>query len=239
MKTLNVLLILFLLIVFGSCSPRVATKISKSYEPLDYRQEVVVFGLREEAPGASEELGTVKLGDSGFSTKCSYEVVIDQAKLAARNVGGNAIKITKHKQPDLWSTCHRITAKILKIENAEDFLVNEDDEILPDIDYAILNVYRHGGAGALVGYDLFLGDSVICRVKNNFQTTLHIQKDGLNTLWAKTEAKAEVPINVQFGKTYYLRCGIGMGAFVGRPKMELVDAKTGKAEFESIKTKNQ
>jgi hypothetical protein len=30
-----------------------------------------------------------------------------------------------------------------------------------------------------------------------------------------------------------------MGAFVGRPKIELIDSKTGKAEFESIKTKNQ
>lgn len=76
-------------------------------------------------------------------------------------------------------------------------------------------------------------------MKNNYKTTLHVKKDGLNTLWAKTEAKFEVPINVKTGKTYYVRCGITMGAFVGRPKIELIDSKTGKAEFESIKTKNQ
>jgi hypothetical protein len=239
MKTLNVSLILSILIAFSSCSPRISTSLSKSYPPLDYKQEVFVFGVNDDAPSHSEVLGQVKVGDSGFSTKCNYEVVMDQAKLEARKVGGNAIKIIKHKKPNLWSTCHRITAQILKLEYAAEFQAKEEEEILLDVDYAILNVYRHGGAGALVGYDLFLGDSVICRVKNNFHTTLHIEKDGLNTLWAKTEAKAEVPIDVKLGKTYYLRCGIGMGAFVGRPKLELVDRKTGKAEFESFKTKNQ
>ena len=91
----------------------------------------------------------------------------------------------------------------------------------------------------MVGYDLHLGDSTICRVKNNFKTTLYIKKDGLNTLWAKTETKSEVPIDVKMGKTYYLRCGITMGAFVGRPKLELIDSRTGKAEFQSFKAKNQ
>jgi len=36
-----------------------------------------------------------------------------------------------------------------------------------------------------------------------------------------------------------LRCGISMGAFVGRPRLELIDSKTGKAEFESFKAKNK
>ena len=91
----------------------------------------------------------------------------------------------------------------------------------------------------MVGYDLHLGDSTICRVKNNFKTTLHIKKEGLNTLWAKTEAKSEVSIDVKMGKTYYLRCGITMGAFVGRPKLALIDSKTGRPEFQSFKAKNQ
>jgi hypothetical protein len=76
-------------------------------------------------------------------------------------------------------------------------------------------------------------------VRNNFKTTLHITKEGLNTLWAKTEAKSEVPINVKKGRTYYLRCGISMGAFVGHPKLELMDNREGKLEFESFKAKNK
>jgi len=41
-------------------------------------------------------LGKIKIGDTGFSTDCSYEKAIEIAELEARKVGGNAVKITKH-----------------------------------------------------------------------------------------------------------------------------------------------
>lgn len=240
MKKLHGLLIISALILFSSCNPKISTSISRSYPPLDYKQDIVVIGLDQSQPDNSEVLGQVKIGDTGFSTKCSYEIVIDKAKLEARKAGGNAIKIIEHKPPTIMgSTCHKITARILKIENIENYTPLAEDEVLLDIDYAILNVYRYSGAGALVGYDLYLGDSVLCRVKNNFKTTIHIKKDGLNSIWARTEAKSEVPIDVKMGKTYYLRCGIAMGAFVGHPKLELIDGKTGKSEFESFEAKNK
>ena len=200
----------------------------------------MVLGLTQLEPEKAEVLGLVRIGDTGFTTNCSYDIVVESAKLEARKAGGNMIKITDHTLPSvLGSSCHQITARILKVDNIEDYTPESEEELLSDVDYAIINVYRYSGPGALVNYDLYLGDSVICRVKNNYKTTLHVKKDGLNTLWAKTEAKFEVPINVKTGKTYYVRCGITMGAFVGRPKIELIDSKTGKAEFESIKTKNQ
>lgn len=240
MKKIHGFILIAGLILLTSCSPKISTSLSKNYPPLDYQQEVIVIGLDQAEPDNSEVLGQVKIGDTGFSTKCDYDIVIDKAKLEARKAGGNAIKIIEHTPPSaMGSSCHRITAKILKVENAENYSPKVEEEILLDVDYAILNVYRYSGAGAFVGYDLYLGDSVICRIKNNFKTTLHIKKDGLNSLWAKTEAKSEVPIDVKMGKTYYLRCGITMGAFVGHPKLELIDPKTGKTEFESFKAKNQ
>lgn len=63
-------------------------------------------------------LGEVKIGDTGFSTNCDYETVIDAAKLEARKVGGNAIKIVSHQNPDFVSSCHRITATIYKITSS-------------------------------------------------------------------------------------------------------------------------
>ena len=117
MKKLKLLLSITVILIFYSCSPRISTSISKNYPPLDYKQKVVLIKLDQPKPENSEELGQIKVGDSGFSTKCNYEVVIDNAKLEARKVGGNAIKIIKHKTPDLWSSCHRITAIILRVEN--------------------------------------------------------------------------------------------------------------------------
>ena len=243
MKKLHLRITLAALIFLGSCNPKITTSLSKSYAPLDYREEVVVIGLNQPEPDDAETLGQVKIGDTGFSTNCDYNVVIDKAKLEARKAGGNAIKIIKHIPPSIMgSSCHIITANILKISDIESLSFENNEymeDVLSDVDYAILNVYRYSGAGAIVSYDLFLGDSIICRVQNNYKTTLHITKDGLNTLWARTESKDEIPIDIKIGQTYYLRCGIAMGAFVGRPKLELIDKKTGKAEFESFNAKNQ
>jgi hypothetical protein len=239
MRKRYALLIMPVLFLFSSCNPKITTTISTSYSPLDYKKEVFVFGLNQPDPDNSQVLGQVKIGDTGFSTNCDYEVVIENAKLEARKVGGNAIKIIEHKLPNpLGSTCHRITAKILKVDNIEK-IVHKEEEIILDMDYAILNVYRLKGPGSLVSYDLYLGDSLLCRVKNNYKTTIRIKKDGLNTLWAKTESKSEVPIDIKMGKTYYLRCGIKMGVLVGRPSLFMVDSYTGASEFETFKAKNR
>ena len=91
----------------------------------------------------------------------------------------------------------------------------------------------------MVSYDLYLGDSIICRVSNNFCESIKIDKRGMNTLWAKTESKEEVPINIEFGKVYYVRCSIGVGVLVGRPRIEIVDSANGKREFETIQNKKK
>ncbi|MCL2327068.1 MAG: hypothetical protein FWC39_01000 [Bacteroidetes bacterium] len=238
---INVFLIIGSILFLTSCSARLTSSIQKTYAPLDYKEEVRVFNLGEETPPNAEKLGTVKVGDSGFSTNCNYAVVIDKAKTEARKVGGNALKITEYKLPDVMSTCHRITADVLKVDDIENYMAiaktADIDSALIGADYAIINVYRPSGQGALVNYDLYLGDSVICRVTNNFCESIKIYKSGLNTLWARTETKAEIPINVEFGKTYYVLCGLKMGVAVGRPSIEMVDNTTGKAGFNAIQQK--
>ena len=104
-------------ILIISCSPRISSSLIKNYPTLEYNDEVVVLELDDKRPDNSEVLGSLKIGDTGFSTKCNYDIVLDNAKLEARKFGGNAIMITKHKKPDFWSTCHRIQATILRIKN--------------------------------------------------------------------------------------------------------------------------
>lgn len=238
MKQILVLLIGCVLIL-NACTPKISTSISKDYSALDYREEVRLLGIHDPVPADSEELGVVNIGDSGFSTDCGWDIVIDKAKIEARKVGGNAIKITEHTPPKAFgSSCHRISAKILKVGNFDDISTKTlIDSTLMNEGYAVLHIYRNSGMGAFVSYDLYLGDSVICRVSNKSKQSIKIKKDGLNTLWAKTEAKAELPININVGNEYYIRCSVKMGAFVGRPKLELVDNQTGKLEYQSIKSK--
>lgn len=236
----NLIFLVGLFVMVTSCSPKISTSISKQYAVPDYKEDVFVFGLEDADPENTELLGTVKIGDTGFSTDCSFETVIEKAKMEARKIGGNAIKITKHDPPSTWgSSCHRITANILKIDNPKDYQtsITTSTDSLIGTDYALLHVYRTGGPGALLSFDLHLGDTVICRVNNSWKETIKIDKNGLNTLWAKTEAKTELPINIKFGSEYYIRCSIGMGIMVGRPKLEIVDSQTGKYEFQSVAQK--
>ncbi len=229
------------LFILSACGPRISTQLYKKHSELNYKEEVTVIKSSQPLPQDAQVIGTVNVGDSGFSVKCNYELVLDKAKLEARKIGGNVLRITRYTPPDLMSSCHRIKADIIRVEDLSCFedISETKEEVLLDVDYAILNVYRYSGAGSLVSYDLYLGDSVICRVRNNFKTTLHIKKDGLNSLWAKTESKSEVPINVKMGKQYYLKCSIKMGAFVGRPNIELVDNSIGETEFSSFNAKNK
>lgn len=235
MKQFSYLLILYF---FTACGPKVNTTFTKNYAPLDYREEVLVLDVQAPIPDNADNLGTIKIGDTGFSTDCDWNAVIEKAKLEARKVGGNIIKIIEHKPPTtMGSSCHRITAYVLRLDNIENYIASEvPGDVVLDMDYALLHIYRFGGAGALVGYDIHLGDSVICRAKNKWKTTIMIKKDGYNTIWAKTESKVEVPINIQMGHEYYIRCGIKMGFAVGRPTLDLVDNRTGKPEFDSIKS---
>ena len=116
---INVFLIIGSILILTSCSAKLTSSMQKTYAPLDYKEEVRVFGVGEEIPSNAEKLGTIKVGDSGFSVNCNYATVLDKAKTESRKVGGNALKITKHKKPDLWSSCHRITADVYKIDSIE------------------------------------------------------------------------------------------------------------------------
>ncbi len=108
---------IIVLILLQSCSPKINTQITKTYPTLSYNEEVKVFGLKTVLPQNIEIIGTIKIGDTGFTLNCNYETVLENAKIEARKIGGNAIKITEHSFPNLLSSCHRIKADILRIKD--------------------------------------------------------------------------------------------------------------------------
>jgi hypothetical protein len=222
--------------ILNSCAPKISTGIIKTYTPIDYREDIRVFGLKEPIPKNSEELGIVKIGDTGFSNNRGWDFVIDQSRMEARKIGGNAIKITNHLLPgEGFSQCHRITAIILKIDYFDGNVTESDiDSSLNNLRIAILHVYRPDGP-SLVNYDLHLDDSVLCRITNNMEQSVIIRQEGTDTLWAQTEVIFELPLDIKFGREYFIRCGISTGAFIGHPKIELIDNQTGRKELQSVK----
>ncbi len=224
-------------VALSSCNPKVSKTINKSYSAIPFDKEILILNINDSIPKYSEELGTVKIGDTGFTTKCTYEMVLALAKIEARGVGGNAIKITEHKMPTaLGSMCHRIKAQILLIQDVEKYLLTEQ-LIHEEWNYSLLHIYRFSGQGFAVSYKLHLEDSLLTKVSNKFYDTVKVYKEGPQTIWARTESRDEVTIDFEFGKEYYLRCALGIGAFIGRPDLTVVNWKTGKGEFETFSVK--
>ena len=197
---------------------------------------VEIGGRGEPAPENGILVGSAFFGDAGFTVDCDYPRMIALAETEARKLGANTIKITQHDMPDLVSTCHRLTvqfylADLTQIDNA-----TESESIFDSTaTFALLHVYRPRGAGALVTYTVHLGTDPLCTVKHNSTQTTLITTPGPNEIWAKTESRAAVPISVELGREYYLRCGISMGLLMGRPTLSMVDKRTGATEFNAIK----
>lgn len=110
------LLVSSYILLYG-CSPAISSSIKKDYAALPFNTKIIVLELTETIPKNAEVIGTLKIRDSGFSTKCNREMALETAKLEAKRVGGNAIKITDEKKPNFWRSCHLLDATILKIKH--------------------------------------------------------------------------------------------------------------------------
>lgn len=111
------LTLLLLLITSYACNPKIISSFSKEYPALDFKEKVTVLSTNQEKPDTAEVLGEIKINDTGFTTNCTYNMVLNEAKLAARKKGGNAIKIISHKKPNFLRTCHIMEVIVLKIKN--------------------------------------------------------------------------------------------------------------------------
>jgi len=109
-----------------ACSPRVVTDITKGAVVSDTPVPITIFQLEDKAPEGAIKLGTVRIDDGGFTTRCKYKHVIAIAIEEARKAGGDALKITSYTKPYVqmqglsivYYNCHEIDATILKLPDA-------------------------------------------------------------------------------------------------------------------------
>ncbi|WP_166963864.1 DUF2846 domain-containing protein [Yeosuana marina] len=240
-RILTILSVGFLL---HSCSPKIRSSLTDTkFSTIEDNTQIFILGVNEKIPESSKFVGDLKIGDSGFSTDCGYETVIENAKLTAKKSGANLIQLIEVKKPNFGSTCYRIKAKMyrnLETEKLIDLIAKHEvknKSRLPDnADYAIVYFYRPKNfAGSLIGYKIRLdNDSIIGRVRNGEKFNYKTSNFGKHTFWGVTESKDSVVINIKKGQEYFVRCGINMGVAVGRPDMYLVDSNVGIREYEHM-----
>lgn len=103
-----------LLILIFSCGPAKKVAVASVATPLPAGTQVEVMGQGQKIPYGAKFLGKLSVVDGGFSTKCTYDVVLSNAQNQARGMGGDIVQITKHKEPSVWSTCHQIWCDVYK-----------------------------------------------------------------------------------------------------------------------------
>jgi hypothetical protein len=114
MKSLS--LFTFFAISIYSCSLKIGSTITSKQPPLSDTDFVLVLQQQDDFTNDGIEVGTIKSKDKvGLSTFCTYSEVINKLKQLARQNGANVIKIIAHKEPNRWSECERITAKIYRV----------------------------------------------------------------------------------------------------------------------------
>lgn len=222
-------------LTLASCSPKVVANLSVRKAPLPAEAKVLVLDIDEYHPEANHLVGRVSVTDKGASTGCKWDKVIAIASEQARSMGGNVVKIERHLSPGTHSSCDQISARVYHYPEEELESLKTRQNPLEDSTwtYAKIVYYRPGNEGFLVGYDLHVGQENIEKVRTGTRGQARISSKGLNTIWAETEKRIEVPVNLEYGRTYYVRCSMGPGIIIGRPVLERTDRELGAKDIES------
>lgn len=200
--------------------------------------QLIIVNIGEQLPEGAAFIGKIKAGDIS-SSRCDYDSTLESAKEKTIKKGGNVLRITKVSQPDGLHSCYRIYAEVYQIPNLpviRDRLNNQTRQrLLADTaSYALLYVYSPSTFGSTLPYNLHMDDSVICRMINGRSFIIKVDKPGKKKIWARTEVRDEVEIDVQAGKIYFIKCHLGIGIMLWRPHLKLMDAYIGLMEFEAV-----
>ncbi len=239
-KLIQIIFVASLSILFFGCSStKVSSTFTRKRAPIPYDHNILVSQIEDSITVPYQTLGTVSYGP--YQEKITYKEIINLLSLEARKAGGNILKIIKQQPRMQQSESHLVEALVLYTDSIDKVNVTPfPEEEKKDVDYAILYIYRFpNSAGSLVNYNFRIRDSVLCKVKSNFKTEIQLKKEGMTYFCAETESKFWLPVDIEFGKEYYIRCSLTTGVVVGHPKLELIDWLDGKLEFENLNAKNQ
>lgn len=217
------------------CSPKVMTRIAVPRPALDPETSVSVLSVEDPSPTGAEFVGEVEVGETGFTStrNGTFEKVLGLAVDKTREAGGNVLKLTQHRAPDLVSSVHRIKGDILWTGDSQSSVGADSIKLSDHPDYAVLHLYRGRGLGGAVVYDVHLGDSTVFHSRPGTGTQLCIP-EGEYLLWASTESREELPLSVRAGEDYYIRCSTTFGVMAGRPLLEIMPGTSGVAEFRAL-----
>jgi hypothetical protein len=181
----------------------------------------------------------------------------DEINAKVQEVGVTEIKYKKADNPDgpIFSML-KSDVFMIKFENGTKEVFTEENNSNNQIDNNVNNqqidnqnantqheipqkvtviIYRvNTFYGAAISYDLYANNNLLKKIKNNTYFATEMD-EGHVTFSAKTESEVTLSLDLVPGNTYYLRCSVSTGVWVGIPYLELVSENVGVAETARMK----
>ncbi|MEP5341170.1 MAG: hypothetical protein ABJL44_15635 [Algibacter sp.] len=114
MKQMTKILFLITVIGFTSCSPKITSNFINRQPKLPIDENIALLDIEHKLPESIIRVGELRFQDSGFSTDCSFNSLMTQARNEARKNGANIVKVVDKKKPGLWSSCYRLKIELYK-----------------------------------------------------------------------------------------------------------------------------
>mgnify|MGYP001592743864 FL=1 len=99
----------------------------------------------------------------------------------------------------------------------------------------LVYIYRSSSiVGCGVSYDVKVGETPVTTLYNGGYYP-YFPKPGEVELWAKTESKSSVTLDIKPSQTYYIKGTVGVGLLVGRPHLMVVAPDVAEKEITKCK----
>lgn len=115
-------------------------------------------------PVGGELLTVLNLKPSPLKGRCAYWTMLEEAERQARELGGNCLIITEHQLPRSSRGCHRITAQVVRLKDAQPFekqISWHPDRRLEVANFQASTAHRPGQASSASGFGYTLSSSPI------------------------------------------------------------------------------
>ena len=159
---------------------------------------VRVLSLNDTVPAEAVLIGTLKIGDNGFSKSGNLDTTLRLAREHAAKAGGNLVKITWHKAPSFASSCHRIKADIYRMDSLPPV---ETHAVFDSLHFlngeSVIHLFRKFPLGAALSYDVKINDSVVTQARNNCLFSTFLLQEAKIRIKQKTESKPFNRFNIK------------------------------------------
>ncbi|MDW3648914.1 MAG: hypothetical protein R8P61_17730 [Bacteroidia bacterium] len=232
----QILLITGILCCLFSCSPKISSDIIDPSDSLSEAEVIHVYEVEEDIPQNSEFKGKLEIGEIGLTKNCNYDLLIAEAKKLARRSGANLVKMIEVKSPGLVSTCPRIKAELYRNDEIETYGSLEGDTA-----YALIHFYRPKNFfGSAIKFKIYSKQGeLIGALQNNSKFSLKMIDFGDQIFWSPKVGRDSLHIDIEKGKEYFIKCKMAHTFTSNFKQMELIRAKKGKQEVNSIKSEAQ